>query len=58
MALLGREEESRGAAQAGLDLNPQFTIARVRAALQSDNPVYLFEQKIGADRLRKAGVPE
>src|SRR5208337_1100273 len=38
LALLGRLEEARAAAQAGLTLNPQFTIARYRAS-GSDNPV-------------------
>jgi TolB-like protein/class 3 adenylate cyclase/Tfp pilus assembly protein PilF len=58
LALLGREEEARASAQRGLALNPQFTIARVRATLQSDNPAYLSEHAIVTEGLRKAGVPE
>jgi TolB-like protein/class 3 adenylate cyclase/tetratricopeptide (TPR) repeat protein len=58
LAHLGRLDEARAAVQAGLALNPQFTIARVRAALQSDNPIYLAEQRVIIDGLHKAGVPE
>ena len=58
LALLNRLEEARAAAHVGFALNPQFTIARVRAALQSDNPVFLAEREVIIEGLRRAGVPE
>ena len=39
MAYLGRIDEARVAAQAGLTLEPTFTIGRFRAGARSDNPV-------------------
>ena len=41
LAHLGRLKEARAAVQAGLDLEPSFTIARCRASLPSDNELYL-----------------
>ena len=41
LALLGSLDEARAAAQAGLVLNPTFTIRRYRARATSDNPAYL-----------------
>jgi tetratricopeptide (TPR) repeat protein len=38
---LGRLDEARAEVQAGLALNPGFTIRRYRAGAQSDNPVFL-----------------
>ena len=58
LALLNRLEEARAAAHVGFALNPQYTIARVRAALQSDNPVFLTEREVIIEGLRRAGVPE
>ena len=60
LAQLGRLDEARSAAKAGLALNPDFTISRARAlwTAMSDDPTY----RAGAERilegLRKAGVPE
>jgi hypothetical protein len=58
LAHLGRLSEARSAAQAGLALNPTFTIARARAAPPSDNPIYLAQRERIYDGMRKAGVPE
>jgi TolB-like protein/class 3 adenylate cyclase len=58
LALLDRLQEARTAAHAGFALNPQFTISRWRAALQSDNPVFLAEREVMAEGLCRAGVPE
>jgi tetratricopeptide (TPR) repeat protein len=55
---LGRLEEARDAARAGLELNPSFTIARLRSSARSDNPVYLAGHERVYDGLRKAGMPE
>jgi tetratricopeptide (TPR) repeat protein len=58
LGLLGTVDEARTAAQAGLALDPSFTIRRLRGARSSDNPTFLA----GLDRvctgMRLAGVPE
>jgi len=59
LGLLGAPDEARAAAQAGLALNPSFTIRRLRAVAQSsDNPAFLAGLKRNAVGLRLAGVPE
>jgi TolB-like protein/class 3 adenylate cyclase len=58
LAHLGRLKEARAAVQVGLDLEPSFTIARCRASLASDNPLYLTQFEHIFDGMRKAGVPE
>jgi TolB-like protein len=55
---VGRLEEARAAARAGLELNPGFTIARLRSLAVSDNPVYLAGRERMYEGLRMAGVPE
>jgi len=55
---LGRPEDAREAARAGLELNPSFTIARVRSLAFSDNPVYLASRERIYEGMRLAGVPE
>ena len=57
LAQLGRLDEARAATQAGLALDPTFTIARWRRAA-SDNPTYLAQRERIYDGMRKAGVPE
>ena len=58
LARLGRLQEAREAACAGLELNPSFTIARFRSLANSDNPVYLTGRERVMEGLRLAGVPE
>ncbi len=58
LGLLGRLDEARAAAQAGLALDPSFTIRRFRGAALSDNPIYLAQRDRVLEGLRKAGVPE
>jgi TolB-like protein/class 3 adenylate cyclase/Flp pilus assembly protein TadD len=58
LARLDRLEEARDAGRAGLELNPSFTIERLRSSAFSDNPVYLAGRERVYDGLRKAGVPE
>ena len=41
LALLGELDEARAAAQAGLALDPGFTLRRFRAKALSDNPIFL-----------------
>ena len=55
---LGQLDEARAEVQAGLALNPGFTIRRYRAGAQSDNPVFLKRREQIIEAMRKAGVPE
>jgi tetratricopeptide (TPR) repeat protein len=57
---LGRLDEAQSAVQAGLALNPDFTISRTRAAwtAMSDNPTFLAQLESIFEGLRKAGVLE
>jgi TolB-like protein/Tfp pilus assembly protein PilF len=57
-AHLGRMSEARAAVQAGLALNPTFTIRRFRASAFSDNPTHLAQRERFYDGMRRAGVPE
>jgi TolB-like protein/class 3 adenylate cyclase/cytochrome c-type biogenesis protein CcmH/NrfG len=58
LASLGRIEDAREAVRAGLELNPSFTIARLRSMAFSDNPVYLAGRERVYEGLRLAGAPE
>ena len=58
LARLGRLHEAREAARAGLELNPSFTIARLRSLAFSDHPVYLAGRERVYEGLRIAGLPE
>jgi hypothetical protein len=49
---------ARSAVQAGLALDPTFTISRFRARASSDNPTYLTQRERIRDGMRKAGLPE
>jgi len=51
-------DEARAAAQAGLALDPRFTIRRFQRHLSSDNPTYLAERERVYEGMRMAGVPE
>jgi TolB-like protein/class 3 adenylate cyclase len=55
---LGRLDEARAEVQAGLALNPGFTLRRYRDGAQSDNPVFLKGRERIIEEMRKAGVPE
>ena len=58
LALLGRLDEARAAAQAGLALQPDFTLRRYRENALSDSPAYLAGRKRSCEGMRLAGVPE
>jgi len=58
LAQLGRIDEARAAAAAGLALDPGFTIRRYRSGIPSDNPTYREQRERIYDGMRKAGVPE
>jgi TolB-like protein/class 3 adenylate cyclase len=58
LGLLGALDEARKTAKAGLALNPDFTIRRLRASQASDNPSYLTGRDRICTGMRLAGVPE
>jgi len=58
LAHVGRLAEARAALQAGLAIEPRFTIRGYQARLSSDNPTYLLQSERVIAGLRKAGVPE
>jgi TolB-like protein len=60
LARLGELDEARAEVQAGLALDPSFTIRRFRDAskAQSDNPTFLAGCDRTIEGMRSAGVPE
>jgi TolB-like protein/class 3 adenylate cyclase len=57
-ALLGSQSEARAAANAGLALDPTFTMRLYRAGAMSDNPIYLAGRERIYQGMRIAGLPE
>ena len=58
LAWLGELDQARATVQAGLALDPSFTICRFRAHVPSDNPVFLAVHERLVEGMRLAGVPE
>ena len=58
LAHVGELDEARATAQAGLALNPSFTIRRYRTNSPSNHPVYLAGRDRVIEGMRMAGVPE
>jgi TolB-like protein/class 3 adenylate cyclase len=58
LALLGRLDKAQAAVNAGLAVNPTFTIRRLRATTSSDNAAYLAGRERICEGMRLAGVPE
>jgi TolB-like protein/class 3 adenylate cyclase len=58
LARIGRLQEARSEARAGLAINPAFTIARFRAGVFSDDPAIAAGWERYVDGLRAAGAPE
>jgi Flp pilus assembly protein TadD len=58
LARLGRLDEARSALNAGLALDPTFTIARFSNGTPSGNPRVRATWRRLRDGLRKAGMPE
>jgi hypothetical protein len=58
LAHCGNLVEAWGAVEAGLALDPTFTIAHFVAGAYSDNPVYLAGRERLIEGMRQAGVPE
>ncbi|WP_247278207.1 MULTISPECIES: adenylate/guanylate cyclase domain-containing protein [unclassified Bradyrhizobium] len=57
-ALSGRATEAREARNAGLRLDPNFTVARFRNERRSENPTFLAQRERIYEGLSLAGVPE
>jgi TolB-like protein len=58
LAVVGQDDEARAAAQAGLKLDPSFTISRFRTSTASNNPTYLARRERVYEGMRQAGIPE
>jgi TolB-like protein len=58
LALVGDLKEARSIAEAGLALDPSFTIRRYRFNAKGGNPIYLARRERYFEGLRLAGVPE
>jgi tetratricopeptide (TPR) repeat protein len=58
LTLLGSLDEARAAAQAGLALDPSFTLHRLRSLVATNNPVVLATRMRIAGGMHMAGVPE
>jgi TolB-like protein len=58
LAHLGELDEARASAQAGLALNPSFTISRFRRNAPGSNPTFLSNRERFYEGMRLAGVPE
>ena len=57
-ANLGRLEEARAATQAGLALDPTFTIHRFHVGAATDNASFMSTREHFYAGMRKAAVPE
>ena len=58
LAHLGKMSDALAATQAGLVLDPTFTIQRHRVGASSDHPTYLEQRVRIHEGMRTAGVPE
>ena len=58
LARLDRLTEARAAVEAGLAVDPRFTVIRFRTTTQSDNPIYLAQHERVCDSMSKGGTPE
>jgi TolB-like protein/class 3 adenylate cyclase len=58
LSLLGALDEARAAVQAGLALDPTFTIRRMRGMVLSADPTFRAGGKRILEGMRMAGVPE
>jgi TolB-like protein len=58
LAHLKRIEEARASVEAGLALDPNFTLSHFHASTPTDNPICLAQRARIAEGMRKAGLPE
>ncbi|WP_247477916.1 hypothetical protein [Bradyrhizobium sp. 169] len=56
-ALSGRAADAREERNAGLELDPHFTVARFRNERRSENPTFLAQRERIYEGLSLAGVP-
>ena len=55
---LGQLDQARIAVRAGLTLDPNFTIRRLRSHLASDDRTYLTACERACEGMQVAGIPE
>jgi TolB-like protein/Flp pilus assembly protein TadD len=55
---LGKLDEARAETQAGLALNPNFSVHGFRVGAESNNPIFLTQRERLLEGVRKAGLPE
>jgi TolB-like protein/class 3 adenylate cyclase len=58
LALLGRQDEARAAAQEGMALNPTLTVRRFLGHTTGLDPIAVAQRERIIDGMRMAGVPE
>jgi Tetratricopeptide repeat len=58
LAHLGQLDEARREVEAGLTVDPAFTIKRMRAGLESDHAAYMVQRERITEGMRVAGLPE
>jgi tetratricopeptide (TPR) repeat protein len=57
LAELGRLDEARAAARAGLAIDPKFTLRRFRAGAATENPVFLKQREQIIEGSARPGFP-
>ncbi|HYM33383.1 MAG TPA: hypothetical protein VEU47_18940, partial [Candidatus Cybelea sp.] len=58
LALTGHMAEAEAARDAGLRLDPNFSVVRIRDDRRGNDPVHLQQRERLYEGMRKAGVPE
>ncbi|MGA9850274.1 MAG: tetratricopeptide repeat protein, partial [Roseiarcus sp.] len=58
LAHLGRQDEARREVEAGLTVDPKFTLRRYREGIRGDNATYFSQRMRLLEGMRLAGVPE
>jgi TolB-like protein/Flp pilus assembly protein TadD len=58
LAHLGQLDEARRSVQAGLALDPEFTLSHFEASAPTDHPICLAQRARIGEGMRKAGLPE
>ena len=51
-------DEAQSEVEAGLSLDPEFSITNFQSAVHSDNRIYLDQRDRIIDDMRRAGIPE
>ena len=58
LAHLGRQDDARREVEAGLMVDPKFTLRRYREGIRGDNAAYCNQRLLLLEGMRLAGVPE